>query len=196
MNLPKTIQGFYALLGEYYMVDLTEAQVNMYAIDLNGHTVNELWAAWEAWKSEVNNHKMPLPNHLKAIMNPIMDTKSTGNMIASRIIGLMCKKGQDWLFRSEGRAEIGEGYFDLAEVVVLNRGGWFRMCEQFFATRNEDTYRAQLRDEITATLEAARRGQVHKAPSLLESNNKVTALVGKIAGQKVLEPKKPGEDKK
>jgi len=103
-----------------------------------------------------------------AKMNELLGKKEISNEAkakdsSDRIIGAIEKYG----YNNWPRAKDYIG--DIGWQVVENNGGWENMCEVTYD--QIPIVKAQLRDSCKALLEKAKFGDIHKPPSLPESNN-------------------------
>jgi len=168
LKLPRSTVGFYAFMAQYYQIELPEPTALIYAQELQGHTIEQLFDAWSLYKADYKNIRMPLPNQLTEFLNKRLGVKDAANLMVSKLIGLVGSKGRLWSWHQESEAEIGDGYFQLVSAVIRNRGGWNRFCDQLDRCASEETFRAQLRDELAATVQASRMGQLSTSPALME----------------------------
>lgn len=189
-----SIEELIITMAEYHHIDISEPMVRMYAKDYHdsGHTVAEISAAWHTYRVDLKNDRFPKPGALFQIISPRETDRGISDRLASRLISAASRHGIYWTHEAEFHTQFIDELGDLAWVLVQNRGGWTRFCEQTHGPGNLDTFRAQLRDEIVATLASARAGTVYERPSLPSSGQgAVMEIVGRLAGKKSL----PGSKK-
>ncbi len=174
-------------MAEYYGKEASMPLVEMYADDFEqaGCTLDQVTAAWKIYRRDPKNERFPLPSKLIAILNPVEDDRGIAERLVSTIITAVGRNGRDWgrYYEPDQFYEIlKKDLGDLAFEVIRQRGGWYRFCTILDAPGTDmNNFRAQLRDEIQATLKAAKVGSIDSKPGLPASNKKVMDLVSKTA---------------
>lgn len=174
-----------AMMAQFHGRRISDMIALEYAEDLKQFTIAECYSAWVVWRKELRRRDFPMPADLEKIIYPQASDRSIADKLSTQLMTAALKKGREYTWDEKQRDELFDGFGDLGRVVIENRGGWTRFCDAYYSTRDDNTFRSQLRDEIVGTLDLARNNQID-ASFALPSKNKAVALVGKLAKEKAL----------
>ena len=111
-------------------------------------------AALLQWVRQNQRSSFPTPGELLAILQPEASPKSQASELASRIIGMIARRGYTWAqsFHYDGHATFQDAVEKelggVALAFVQRMGGWGEVCRQFGGTDSPAALRAQLRDSL------------------------------------------------
>lgn len=94
----------------------------MYAEDVADLQFDEVIKALGAYRRNPKNRQMPLPAHIRELIEPVETPESRAREIASKISGAVVKFGQP--NENMAREYIGETGW----AIVSRRGGWSHIC--------------------------------------------------------------------
>lgn len=131
----KVAQAF-ALTAAYYRVRIDDQILKMYAEDVADLPFDDVIKALGAYRRNPKNRQMPLPAHIREIIEPVETPESKAREIASKISGAVVKFGQP--NENLAREYIGETGW----AIVARRGGWSHIC----STADSSQLYSQIRD--------------------------------------------------
>jgi hypothetical protein len=138
----KTIQETIILTASYYRQVMDPAVLDMYAEDLIDLPLSEVIEAYRTYRRDPKNRTMPLPAHIRAIVQPIRTIESTARDGASRIQQAIVRYG--YSNESEARKFLGEKTWS----VVRSFGGWNYICSNHGITIDPGVFYAQARERL------------------------------------------------
>lgn len=156
----------YSQLSAYYGRQLQDFVLEMYLQDLEGLSFEEIKNAMFLYRRNVKNKSFPLPNEIRAIINPKQDQDAEAKEAASRLISAIGKFG--YTNNLEAKKYIG----DLGWRIVERWGGWKYLCENLGTTIDITTFQAQARDVAKATLIRSEQNLLDVPPAITSGNNK------------------------
>lgn len=174
---------FWTQVAEYYQSNASSLAIKMYARDTQNTSAQDLWQAWDEFRSTQKHTRMPLPMELKSILNPKLDGDDQAREAAARIITAIPKFG--YMNGGLAREFIGE----LGWEVVKLQGGWGYLC-QHHQSENDGVLQAQCRELSKAVATKAKRGELDQAPALPEKLGDKKALLDSTIA-KLTESKTP-----
>lgn len=134
------IKEIIVLTASYYERPISSQVLEMYARDLADLDEAEVIAAYETYRRNPKNFKMPLPAQIRQIVSPSIDEDSLAREVASRVLAAITKYG--WSNPSEAKLFIGP----VGWQIVNRFGGWEYLCSNVGTTIDFTTINAQMRD--------------------------------------------------
>lgn len=174
-----TVKEVIALTAVYYGQQLPDPVLLMQADDLKDLPSEEVIKAYQTYRRNPKNVRMPLPAQIRAIVQPEVDPDFAAREIADRIVGAVPKYG--WPNGKDARLYIGE----VGWSYVQRLGGWSWICESMGSTINPDSFKAQARESLKGHLlhspqqiEKAITGRAEPRPGLQSANDIMKSLLG------------------
>lgn len=157
MSLRTEIAKIIIGLAEYYEKELTETQLAMYIEDLLELSPQDLLRAVRLYRNHSNHDRFPLPNKLKAMIEPPIDQRARDAV--ARILTAISRIGP---YRSsEAKEFIGE----LGWEIVKLQGGWEELCTSL-NDNNKPNLQAQWRELGITLINKEKMGLTNEKPVL------------------------------
>lgn len=170
--------NFWAQVAEYHQSPASKTTIMMYARDSHNIPVSELWVAWDKYRLNPHNSRMPMPGQLKAILNPTLTPDDEANEVAARILTSIPKHG--WSNSLKAREYIGEFGWKVVEM----QGGWHYLCETHKASQ-DGIFQAQCRNFAKTVSIKAKLGTLDTPPALPDKTT-IRIEPGKAEKQRLL----------
>lgn len=168
MNVKQEIKKILIGLAEYYGINLTPAQLEMYSEDLLELSLEQITLAVKTIRKDPAQKFFPRPSLI--IEAALGSNKDAAIEATNRIVQAMSMFG--WTNPESAKKFIGE----LGWRVVEREGGWKSMCEK---TTYDDLpiLKAQWRELAISTNNRHRSGQDNIAPSIGNNNKYLTDII-------------------
>lgn len=141
------------LTAEYYQFPISENQIAMYYADLLDLDPREIMRAYQTYRKNPRNTKMPLPSAIRAIVNPEIDDDTFSVSTASKVLEAVARFG--YTNPTEARDYVGE----LGWVAVKRFGGWTEICETLGTSKlPKATFQAQIREIVKSEVKVLKAG--------------------------------------
>jgi hypothetical protein len=166
---------------QYHQTVLVMDNALIYAEDSADIGEDRLNWAWSKWRRE--NRKAPMPLDLREMLNPEVDDRGAAGRLAQQLITAAERHGHYWTWHKDFQQQFVSQLGELAWLVVRERGGWSRFCGSLAASDNFETFKAQLRDDVAAMMEADRKGILNRRielPTAAGAENKGLQPAGDI----------------
>jgi hypothetical protein len=142
----RRVKEIIALTAAYYGQAISNEVLLMYADDLSDLPEHEVVAAYQAYRRNPKNTRMPLPAQIRSLVEPEMDADALAKEIAARISGAIVKFG--YPNGQEAKEYIGE----VGWQAVQRQGGWSYICQNHGVSINPGTFQAQVREQVKTHL--------------------------------------------
>lgn len=139
----KDLKKGIVLTAAYYGRELKPEVVSMMADDLNDLQFDLVSKAYAEYRRDPKNRTMPLPAHIRAIVQPVSTPEIEGREAAAKITQAIVKYG--YSNGADARAFLGERVWS----VVESFGGWNFICTSHGVTIDPSTFYAQVRERVT-----------------------------------------------
>lgn len=154
--MKQAIKEIIVLTAAYYGVTIKPEVLAMYAEDLSDLDPAEVLDAYKTYRRDPKNKTMPLPAHIREIIQPTVSPDAMAREIAGRCMEAVKEFG--WPSPEKARAFIGEEGWS----VIRSVGGWQHFCEELGVEINPQTFYAQCRERVRDQIQF-NRGQIQKA---------------------------------
>lgn len=147
----REIAKAWLMTAVYYGREVPNEVLKMYCADVAGYSVVEVLEALKRYRRNPANRTMPLPAQIVALIDPEADAEFTARGYATELANKLCamveKRDYTWSQYENFNEEFLEAFGQDAWLIVKERGGWARFCEQFW-NQDRGVFLAQLRDRI------------------------------------------------
>lgn len=128
------------LTASYYGVTIKSEVLEMYADDLKGYDEQKVVEAYQMYRRNRNNQKMPFPAQIIDILDPVVDDETLARESVEILKHAIKEIG--WPEPQKARAFLGEAIW----TWVTRNGGWLRVCQSDILSN--EVAQAQMRESI------------------------------------------------
>lgn len=153
-------------MAAYYQTQIADPALILYVQDVEDLVFTEVVQAMHTYRKNPKNRTVPLPAHIRDIIEPQIDDDTLAKDAAARIIHAVSKFG--WNNQLEAKHFIGE----LGWSIVQRQGGWLHICENMGIGFSASTFQAQARDLARVHLTLSKSGKLDHPPELPAPKNK------------------------